>query len=187
MLLGQDGRAFDGDTAGEDDRVADARAGGSHHAIAWHGAQQAPNGQGAIQAHGDLRVPANQRHAVRSGRLRQVVQEPTGVVRGDAFRQQQRGHQPARARARGDEVVLIDREQVAGELGAAEGDRVGGGDQELVAAHVQHRGVFSNGRAENHVGRRGGRPAQELPEQVGRELASGQVHGRLITLQNPLG
>ena len=55
--------------------------------------------------------------------------------------------------------------------GAAEGDRVRGRDQELVAANVQHGGVLSDGAAEDHVGRRGGQAAQKLSEQIGRELA----------------
>jgi len=152
-------------------------------AAARHGSQQAANGHGSVQAHGDLRVPANQRHVVNPRRLRQVVQKPRGTVRVDAFRQQQCGHQPARACARRDEVVFVDREQIAGELGAAEGDRVGGSDQEIVAAQVQHRRVFANGRAEDHVGQRGGHPAEELPEQLGWQLAGGEVHRWRITLQ----
>ena len=123
-------------------------------------------------------MSANQRHVARPRRLHEVVQKLARAVRVDAFRQQQRGHQPAGARAGGDEVVLVDREQIVGKLGTAEGDRVGRGDEELIAAEIQHGGVFPNSRTEDHVGRRGGHPTQKLAEQLGRQLAGGKVHVR---------
>ena len=173
VFLGEDGRAFDSDAGSQNDRVAHARPRGSHDSVPGHRAQQAADGQGAVQAHGDLRMPANEGHVVRPRGLHQIVHEPARVLRGDSLRQQQRGHQPARPRAGGDQVVLVDRQQIAGQLGAAEGDRVRGGDQELVAANVQHGGVLSDGTAEDHVGRRGGQAAKKLSEQIGRQLASG--------------
>ena len=62
-LVGEDGGALDGDALRQDEGVAGAGAAGPDDGLAFGLAQHLPGHDGARQAVGDFRVPADKRHA----------------------------------------------------------------------------------------------------------------------------
>ena len=177
-LARDDGGPLERHALGQHDRVADARTARRHELVLGHLAQHRAGDHDAVEAVGDLGVPAHERDVELVARRVEIREEPLDrVVGGPPLGQEERREEPARARAAHRDVVGVHLEGVARNVVGRERDRVRRRD-EVAVAEVDDRGVLADLRPHDDTGVLHGTLVEERLERRCPEFPDGQAgHG----------
>ena len=144
-------------------------------------ADQRPQGDRPLEPGGDLGVPADHGYP---GSLAGSRELPGQLIdqggRRFPFREEEGGHQPARPGPSRGDIVNVDLEQVPADCVGGKGDRVGFYHPKAVA-HLDHRAVKADPRAQADLRIVGGQPAKHALQQLWGQFAVGENLNRRVS------
>jgi len=149
QFTGKDRGALHGDALGEDQGVAGLRAIRAHQGIGRHLAEHRADGNGPVDAVGDLGVSSNDADTELATGGAHLFEDglDDGSV-GFALREEQRHDEPAGLRAQAGDIVRVNVDHVPADLVRGECDRVRLG-HEVPVAEVDDCGISAQPRAED--------------------------------------
>jgi len=163
-----------------------ARVTGGHETIRGNLPQHVPYDHWPVEPIGDLGMTPGQRHVQVGTGFGHLGENSIhqGCV-GLAFRQQQRGQEPARRSSAAGHIVGIDVHRVPADFVGGEGDGIGLGDQ-VAVSHVNYRRIFAQSGADDETPIGTGIRRQQPGQMVGRQLTNGDGVWHLVYLQGGL-
>ena len=171
----EEGGAFQCDGFGQDEKIAWLGAGGGNRGIGEGLTEHMADDDGAGKMVGDLEVATDELGADFGAGLANLREDLLGQVGGGlSFREEDRGQEPAWARAHHAHVVGVDLHRVPADFFGGEGDGVGGGYQEALS-EADDGGVFPKAGTDDYVIVPGRKGAEQTGQQVGGNLAGAQV------------